>query len=98
VSFALGSEYGPRADVPRKLHVTEPAAKRTRALAMYRHRLEGLTDAEIGLIWGRSREYINRQINALIRACPEAVAEVRRQRSRSRRADLLLREAEMADA
>jgi hypothetical protein len=98
VSFALGSIHGERVDVSRKLYVTDAVLRRSRAMAMLGQRLDGRTDAEIGAFWCRSREYVNRQINRLIRECPEAVAEMRRQRLRARRAELLLREEEMADA
>lgn len=84
-----------RADLPRKLAITDPVILRSRAMAFYGQRLDGLTDAEIGRFWGRSREYINRRINGLSEA---AKAEVRAKRLRARRAELLLMEAELAEA
>ena len=84
-----------RADVPRKLYVTDPTIRRSRAMAFYGQRLDGLTDSEIARYWGRSRQYINRQINGL---SAEARAEVRAKRSRSRRAEWALMELERADA
>jgi transposase len=95
VSIALESEAGPKADVPRKLRITDDLILRTRAMTFYRHRLDGMTDAEIGRLWGRSRQYVNQWINALT---AEQRAQVRRDRLRSIRADHLLREEEMSRA
>lgn len=86
---------GERADVPRRLYIKEATARRARAMAYYAARLDGRTDAEIGLLWCRSRQYINRQINGLSDA---ARAEVRANRLRARRAELLLIEDERGEA
>jgi hypothetical protein len=95
MSFALGSEAGEVADVPRKLQINDGDIHRSRAMAFYRQRLDGLTDGEIGQFWGRSRQHVNSWINALT---SEQRAMVRRERIRAIRADALLREEESADA
>lgn len=84
-----------KANVPRKLHVTDPVIRRSRAMAYYGQRLDGLTDSEIAAYWGRSRPYINRQINGL---SDPAKLEVREKRSRSRRAEWALAEMERTHA
>lgn len=95
MSIALGRLDGEKADVPRRKRITDPEILRSRAIAYYRQRLEGLTDSEIAKYWGRSRWYINRWINALT---PEQKAEARHKRLRAIRADELLREEEFLDA
>lgn len=84
-----------KADVPKKLYVTDPVIRRSRALAYYGQRLDGFTDSEIAAFWCRSRQYINQQINGL---SDVAKAEMREKRSRSRRAEWALAEMERADA
>lgn len=91
MSLARNSETGPRANVPRRLRIHDESILRSRALAYYRQRLDGLTDSEIGRYWGRSRQYINTWINAL---STEQKIEVRKDRLRSIRADHLLQDAE----
>jgi hypothetical protein len=92
VSFVLDSDQGQRADVPRKILITDPGVLRFRAMAYYRQRLDGMTDSEIGRLWGKSRQCINGWINALT---PDQKAQVRRERLRAIRADSLLKEEEM---
>lgn len=95
MSIALYSASGPRAAVARKLRITDQTIRRTRAMAFYRHRLDGLTDGQIAALWCRCRQYINAEINSL---SDEARAEVRKSRLRAIRADALLREMELDDA
>lgn len=86
---------GQRADVARKLRITDPTIRLSRAMAYFGQRLDGWTDGEIAKFWGRSRSYINVEINALD---AEAKAEVKRKRFRSLRAEHALAEAEADDA
>lgn len=95
MSIALGRLDGERADVPRRKRITDPDILRSRALAYYRQRLDGMTDGEIARYWGRSREYVNRWINALT---PDQKADMRRKRLKAIRADELLREEEFSHA
>jgi hypothetical protein len=86
---------GQRADVARKLRITDASVRLARAMAYYGQRLDGWTDSEIGKYWGRSRSYINVEINAL--SVP-ARAEVKRKRIRSIRAEHALVERDAVDA
>jgi hypothetical protein len=83
-----------KADVAKKLRITDPIIRRSRAMAFYGQRLDGMTDGEIAAYWARSREHVNRQINLLT---VEQKAEVRARRSRSLRADRMYLEAVGAD-
>jgi hypothetical protein len=88
MSFALRTLGGEKADVPRKIIITDPLVKRARAMAYYRARLDQLTDAEIGKLWGRSRQSINAAINGL---SSDARMKVEQEVSEARRAKQALR-------